>query len=180
MRLVADLEASGLIEVGPGGVRRAGLPLVRFAAGVLHGHDRLSAAQLVLDDMTQRTDLTSYLSSTEDGVTTFLLRSIPAVPLVSRIEIGSRVDAPLIAPGQAALDHLGAGGGAHVTWSHGGFEPGVDACAAVVGAFGSQAIAAISVAGPPERVAGLGEQELSTAVAAAAGEVERVWASLDG
>jgi len=183
MRLLEDLETEGALEkVGDG--HRIALEFLKLAGLALRSADLTDLGRRSLQALSRQLQLTAYLVVLDGGDALYLMRSVPATPLVSNVAVGSRIPAHLVTPGRAlllgldeaalvsllgpdplrrateespgthrelrhTLDRDAAAGAA---WSAGGYEPGVDACAAPVRDGEGRAIAALSVAGPTAAV----------------------------
>ncbi|ROO89062.1 IclR family transcriptional regulator [Actinocorallia herbida] len=145
MRLVADLEDLGVLE-RTGSDHRLGSRLLRLAASALSGQDLTSLGQRALDALSTTLGVSAYLVVANETHLTYLLRSIPDTPLVSHIGIGTVV--PLDATtGGRAIAAARTGDNA-CTWSHSGYEPGIDSVAAPVVPAPGSPVAAISLAAP--------------------------------
>ncbi len=200
MRLLAELEAEGVLERTDGGGHRFGLAFLTLAAQAHRAEDLTSLGRRVLERLSAELGLTGYLVVLTGDQALYLVRAVPGSPLVSNIAVGSRVPAHLTTPGwallvghddaalrdllgpeplQAATEQSPTGYAAleqridevrehGCAWSHGGFEAGIDSCAAPVGRAGARPVAAISVAGPSSAVRGHKDevQRLVTSAAA--------------
>lgn len=184
MRLLEDLEQEGALERTDGGGHRVGLEFLKLAGLALRSADLTALGRRSLRALSGRLQLTAYLVVLDRGDAVYLMRSMPDTPLVSNIAVGSRVPAHLVTPGRVLLrglavpelrellgpEPLPAATGQSPTsydaladllaaddptaWSSGGYEPGVDACAAAVCDHTGRVVAALSVAGPSSAMAG--------------------------
>lgn len=178
MRLLEDLEAQGALERLDGGGHRIGLDFLKLAAQALRSTELTSLGRRSLRALSGRLQLTAYLVVLDGRDALYLMRSMPDVPLVSNIAVGSRVPAHLVTPGRVLLRHLEPparrallgpeplpvataqspttyadledllAAATPTAWSSGGYEAGVDACAAAVLDHNGSPVAALSVAGP--------------------------------
>ena len=103
MRLLAELEAEGILERTEGGGHRFGMPFLTLAAQAHRAEDLTSLGRRVLERLSAELGLTGYLVVLDGDHTLYLVREVPARPLVSNIAVGSRVPAHLTTPGWALL-----------------------------------------------------------------------------
>jgi IclR family acetate operon transcriptional repressor len=106
MRLLEDLEAEGMLERTPGGGHRLGLDFLKLAGQAVGAADLTDLGRRSLRALSERLQLTAYLVVLDGAHVLYLLRSMPATPLVSNIAVGSRVPAHQVTPGRVLLaDH---------------------------------------------------------------------------
>ncbi|MFT4063604.1 IclR family transcriptional regulator [Paraburkholderia sp.] len=191
MRLIASLEALGLIVDGPAG-HRLGLPFLTLASAALGSSDLIAHARAVLPELAASTRMSAYLVMREDAEIVYSLAEMPDTPLVSQIRAGSRLPAYRATPGLAMLALLDdaeiermctsvwsepdapsfktlskrlaqirADGCA---WSHSGLEAGIDSCAAPIVDAAGNAVAALSIAGPSRMFADRPEHDEALAL----------------
>jgi IclR family transcriptional regulator, acetate operon repressor len=109
MRLLADLEAEGILERTDGGGHRFGVAFLTLAAQAHRAEDLTTLGRRILERLSAELGLTSYLVVLDADHALYLLRAVPTTPLVSNIAVGSRVPAHLTTPGWALLaGHDGA------------------------------------------------------------------------
>lgn len=106
MRLLADLEAAGVIERAVGG-HRPGIKLLKLASTSLNGQDLPGLGRMVIEGLSAQLGLTVYLAIGEGRHVVYLLRQVPRTPLVSNISIGNLVPAHLTTPGRVLLAQYG-------------------------------------------------------------------------
>ncbi|QNG18822.1 IclR family transcriptional regulator [Rhodococcus triatomae] len=106
MRLIAELEADGLLEPAPGGGHRIGVGFLTVAAAAFRGQGLPDLAGRVLRSVGAATGMSAYLVVLDRADAVYLMREIPDRPLVSSISIGSRVPAHLTTPGRILLADL--------------------------------------------------------------------------
>jgi len=208
MRLLEDLEAEGALERVDGGGHRVGLAFLKLAGQALRSTDLTGLGRRSLRALSEQLQLTAYLVVLDRGDALYLMRSVPATPLVSNIAVGSRIPAHLVTPGRTLLQGLdeasrisllgpdplptvteqsprtheelrallASEAEAGCGWSVGGYEVGVDACAAPVLGADRRPVAALSVAGPTAAVLERGS-EVERAVIAEAAALSALLAS---
>ncbi|KQY51001.1 MULTISPECIES: IclR family transcriptional regulator [unclassified Nocardioides] len=103
MRLLEDLEAAGMLERQESGGHRIGLAFLKLAGHSLGSVDLTSLGRRCLRALSNRLQLTAYLVVLDGNECLYLMRSVPATPLVSNIAVGSRVPAHWVAPGRVLL-----------------------------------------------------------------------------
>jgi DNA-binding IclR family transcriptional regulator len=180
-RLLLSLEEEGMLERLPQGGHRIGMRFLSLAASTLAHDDMIGHGRRLLALLSKELQWSSYLVVPDGAYIVYVLRETPQTPLVSNIRPGSRLPAYLMTPGRVLMAQQppeswrvmleAASHNAHgkkisfaeleamlredrvrgCAWSFGGFEQGIDACAAPVFDANGQAVAAISVAGPDHR-----------------------------
>jgi len=205
-RLLASLEEEGLLEALPQGGHRIGVRFLGLAADALARDDLTGHGRRLVALLCKQVGWSSYLVELDGPYAVYLVREIPQTPLVSNIRPGSRLPAYLMAPGRAILARrpeaswrelyqaargdvragrmnyremaaqLKAARERGCIWSFGGFEQGIDACAAPVFDASGAAIAAISAAGPSYHLAEHPAQraQIEAAVRATAGQLSQL------
>ncbi|OLL31051.1 IclR family transcriptional regulator [Burkholderia sp. SRS-W-2-2016] len=205
MRLIASLEALGLIVEGPAG-HRLGLPFLTLASAALGSSDLITHARSVLPTLAALTRMSAYLVVREGAEIVYSLAEVPDTPLVSQIRVGSRLPAYRATPGLAMLallepatleqmcatqwtepdapsfDELSARlaqiRADGCAWSHSGLEAGIDSCAAPIVDASGNALAALSIAGPSRLFADRPEHDeaLAQPVKRAAAQISKLLA----
>ncbi|GAB2866000.1 hypothetical protein GCM10022221_77980 [Actinocorallia aurea] len=145
MRLLADLESQGALE-RTGSDHRLGPRLLRLAATSLSNQDLTSLGQRSCDHLSRTLGVSAYLVVADDTHLTYLLRSIPDTPLVSHIGVGTVVPLEATTGGRAIT--AARQGDDSPTWSHSGYEPGIDSVAAPITPTPAAPVAALSLAAP--------------------------------
>ncbi|KQV84817.1 hypothetical protein ASD15_06565 [Massilia sp. Root351] len=181
-RLLATLEDEGMLEALPQGGHRIGLRFLGLAADALGQDDLIGHGRRLVALLSRQVCWSGYMVELDGPFAVYLAKEVPQTPLVSNIRPGSRIPAYLIAPGRVLMARRprelwrglyeaaqGDPRGARVTfeeaegmlleaasrdccWSLGAFEQGIDACAAPVFDASGMAVAAVSVAGPSDRL----------------------------
>lgn len=177
-RLLATLEAEGVLEALPQGGHRIGVRFLGLAADALGQDDLIGHGRRLVALLSKQVRWSGYMVELDGPFAVYLVKEVPQTPLVSNIRPGSRLPAYLIAPGRVLMARLpreswrglydaaqGDPRGDRFSfeeveallldaaereccWSFGKFEQGIDACAAPVFDAAGEAVAAISVAGP--------------------------------
>ncbi|CAG9169000.1 IclR family transcriptional regulator [Cupriavidus respiraculi] len=106
MRLLATLEHEGMLERLPHGGHALGGEFLKLSSLVLASDDLTGFARRILARLSASLGLSAYLGVPDGGHVVYLLREMPNTPLVSHIQIGSRVPAHLTTPGRMLIAHL--------------------------------------------------------------------------
>lgn len=205
-RLLSSMEEEGMLETLPQGGHRIGVRFLGLAADALARDDLTGHGRRLVALLCKQVGWSSYLVELDGSHAVYLVREIPQTPLVSNIRPGSRLPAYLMAPGRAILARrpestwrelyeaaksdvraarisyreaaalLKEARDSDCVWSFGGFEQGIDACAAPVYDASGAAIAAISAAGPSYHLTERPQAcaEIAAAVRATAGQLSQL------
>ncbi|WP_176442555.1 IclR family transcriptional regulator [Noviherbaspirillum humi] len=176
-RLLAALEQEAILERLPQGGHRIGIGFLSVAAAALASGDMFGHGRYLLAQLSARLQWSAYMVVPDGAWVLYVLREMPATPLVSNIQPGSRIPAWEVAPGRILLAHqprerwreafeatqqharrklgyatlerqLKQDRKQGCAWNFSGYESGIAACAAPVFDASGMAVAALSAAGP--------------------------------
>ena len=107
LRLLHTLEVEGLIEAVPGGTDYVlGGGIVELARGKLGSLDVAQVAAPVLAELAARLGLSCHLGVLDGREVVYVARHAPNVPLVSNVQVGTRLPAHASTIGRAILAHM--------------------------------------------------------------------------
>jgi len=102
-RLLNTLEHERVLERLPDGNHRLGVSFLGLASTALATRDLFQVARPILSHLAHTLKTSAYLGVLDDGDVLYLLREMPDTPLVSYIEVGSKVAAHLTTAGRMLL-----------------------------------------------------------------------------